>query len=723
MPEIKKVTQGSNPDAPLLPCLPIGCVPAVICAPNEAPICIPDKTCAPNLVPLFRRVSGAYRSPDPAATGSILELRVDVDGRRPQSRVSGDLFRHYHFQWFGHTFQFTHYTASFVAESLAVSTVSNEMVITGPVKYYSDPANVSDTIEVRIPRVTVFAAAAPATVKFYTSGVLKSTFLCSKLSDSFRTVTLEIDCYLNTAFPPSADTGVDPHPAGLSHETMTTALAFSRAGIAMTVTEDEVLNDPDGVDSGTDWDTGELHDLMETRFDLFANTLQWNHWGVVVPRLEGGYYGIMFDWGGGQPGDTYFRQGAAVGRDDILSRVSGTLYNTAAKQDRLFLWTFIHEVGHAFNLPHTWARSVNPDPASESFMNYPWGYTDGESNFWASFRWEFDDVELIWMRHADRNDVIFGGRDWIGNNLSQYVFPEIETHGAPLELEVRTRGLYELGEPMRVELKLKNISTQPLPIQPHLQPEDGLTTFYLQRPGGAFVRYVPPVLRVRAPDLVELAPGQSLYETALLSYGAKGFQFEQPGEYLLRAYVEMPGLGIMVSKAARLRVMAPTQRSTEELAHLLFSREAAKLLYFGRTNRNPRLISELNEAVRRYAKSDPALVRHLHAALGANQQRRFKYVAPKEGKRVVVSRAPDLKLATMHLDAALEPLPGREVVAFDNITFNRLSTLLAEGHVQLGNRAEAEKQLRKSLAYLEKQGATEAVLKDYRERIARLPAP
>jgi hypothetical protein len=416
-----------------------------------------------------------------------------------------------------------------------------------------------------------------------------------------------------------------------------------------------------------------------------------------------------------------------VAQDAILGRVSGTLYNSAAKQNRLFLWTFIHEIGHAFNLPHTWQRTVNPDSASESFMNYPWGYTGGawatrENDFWANFRWEFDNVELIWMRHQDRNDVIFGGRDWIGDNLSRYVFPDIETHGAPLELEVRTRGLYELGEPVRVELKLKNISAQPLPVQPHLQPEDGLTTFYLQRPGGAFVRYVPPVLGVRAPESVELAPGQSIYQTALLSYGAKGFQFEQPGQYLLRAYVEMPGLGMLVSKLVRLRIIAPTQRSTEELAHLLFSREAAKLLYFGRTNRYPRLISELNEATRKYAKSDPALVRHLHAALGTNQERRFKHVISKEGKRVVVSRAPELKLFATHMEAALELLPGREVTAFDNITFNRLSTVLAEGHLQLGNRAEAEKQLRKSLAYLERQGATEAVLKDYRERIERMPA-
>ena len=38
---------------------------------------------------LKRPVSGTYRNPTPAVGGSILELRVDVDGRRPQERLSG----------------------------------------------------------------------------------------------------------------------------------------------------------------------------------------------------------------------------------------------------------------------------------------------------------------------------------------------------------------------------------------------------------------------------------------------------------------------------------------------------------------------------------------------------------------------------------------------------------------------------------------------------------
>ena len=201
---------------------------------------------------------------------------------------------------------------------------------------------------------------------------------------------------------------------------------FLRSGIDLTVTHDDTLNDADSADTGTNWSEAELHDLMEDRFDSFSDRLQWNLYGVIVPRFgdpsyNSGYYGTMFDWGGWQVGDSFLRQGFAIADDATRGRTSGTLYDTAVEEDRLVLQTLIHEAGHAFNLPHTWDRTVNDDSGSESFMNYPWGYTDnggGETNFWSNFRWEFDDVELIWMRHADRNDVIFGGRDWIGDNLS-----------------------------------------------------------------------------------------------------------------------------------------------------------------------------------------------------------------------------------------------------------------------------------------------------------------
>jgi len=708
-------------------CIPnkvVACVPSLMCVPNTY-VCLPNSVCIPKITIPRRNVSGTYKSPTPAGWGSILELRVDADGRRPQNRVSGDVF--FRLSYWGGYYMIL-YLYSFVVESLAAVEAGGVMTLTGPIKYYSDSTKTGYTIEVSIPRVSIFISAADATVKFYNSGVLEGTFICPWTSEYFRTVALEIDRFQGTTFPPTANTNVIPHPADLTNEDLTCAEIYRRAGIDMTVTEDDVLNDADSSDAGSNWDEGELHDLMETHFDHFANTLQWNCYGVVVPRFgdpnyNSGYYGVMFDWGGWQAGDTYLRQGAAIAYDALQGRSSGTLYNTAAKKDRFFLETFAHEIGHAFNLPHTWQRSVNTDSGSESFMNYPWGYTGGaggESAFWSNFRWEFDDVELIWMRHGNRNDVIFGGRDWIGNNLSIYSEPEMERQNATLSLEVRAWDVFDFGQPVRVELKLKNISDKAQKVDARLQPEDSLVTLYITRPNREIVRYIAPVRRDTAPKEVELAAGESLYESVLLSYGAKGPQFREPGEYLVRAYYSNTNTGTIVSPSCRLRVAVPFKRSTEELAHLVFSHGAAKFLYFGGTERYPDVTSNLKEAVQKYAKSDPAVVRHIAAALGIHESRPFKQVATKRGKRVITLRRANLNEAITHLETARQLLPEMNVSALDNITYNRLSIRLADCYLRQEKRAQAEQTLKESLHYLQERQVVKSVITDYKSRISRL---
>jgi hypothetical protein len=714
MPEINKVTGEPVSEIPRAagPCLPS--------AESEIYTCLPLEYLERR--PLYRNVSGAYRSSPPAGRGNILELRVDVDGRRPQFRVSGDFFNVFHF--LGRTL--TIYTSSFVVDSVTVTDPRGEKVITGAIRYYSDPAKVTDTIEVRIPHVRIWGAAADATVKIFTSGVLNKTYVCPWISGYFRTTTLEIDRYQGTSFPPDSATHVDPFPADLPSETMTASKAFRRAGIDMTVTTDDVMNDPDSPDTGSTWNEDELHDLMELRFDSWANTLQWNVWGVVVPQFgdpwyDSGYYGVMFDWGGWMLGDTHLRQGAAVAYDAIHAR-GGALYNTAAKRGRFFLETFIHEIGHNFNLPHTWDRTLAADSGSESFMNYPWGYDAGETAFWSNFRWEFDDEELIWMRHANRNDVIFGGNDWIGDNLSVFVMPQMETPVTPLTLELRSQDSFEWGEPVRVEIKVKNVSTQPQQLMPLLQPEDGSLSIYMARPGGEFVRYKPPLLRYRTAPAARLAPGESLYATALLSFGATGFQFQNPGTHLLRGYLDVPGVGPIISAARTVRIRRPVERSTEELGELLFSYPAAKLLYFGRTERQAGTISRFREAAEKYAATDPVLVRHMRAALGTNALGPFKYVTAKGGKRMVVTRPPQMKLGAAHLQAALEPVTPAGRTVFDNITYNRLSRKLMDAYLLMDNPAEAAKVRSRALRYLLSQKVPEAAVRDYQAAEAAKPS-
>lgn len=743
MSDIKKVSEDDMPDA----CIPVACAPASIplcapttilsCLPSTLTTCLPNKicapatVCAPSISAKLRQVSGTYKS-TPPKFGTFLELRVDVDGRRPQSRISGDFFMRSFY--FGKTLKsksITTYQYSFVVPNLTVTPAAGEMVLTGVISYYNEPLKVTDTIEVRIPRVSIFAPAADATVRIYTSGTLTVTYTCPKTSELFRAATLEIDRFQAAAFPPSISTHAMPHPAGLANETLTTAEIFRRAGVDMTVVEDDVLNDADSADTGDNWSVAELHDLMETRFDRFANSLQWNVYGVVVPKFgdpnyDSGYYGTMFDWGPWQPGDTFLRQGLAVALTAIRSRTGSpaTLYDTDAEKDSLFLETFIHEVGHAFNLPHSWSRSINPSSASNSFMNYAWGYTGGaggENAFWSNFRWEFDDVELIWMRHADRNKIIFGGENWIGNNLSACPELQAETPDAALSLEIRGSGIYALGQPVRVEFKLKNQAALPIQVNGMLEPEDGAITIYIQRPDGCIVRYIPPVKRLKAPGRrVELKPGEAKYESVLLSYGAKGLQFQEPGEYILRACYQPERGALVISTPYRLRVSPPFDRSSEELAHLLFSPDAAKFIYYNGTSRQTETVSTLTEAAKKHAKTSPLLARQIEAALGMHHSRGMKRVIEKEGRRVVTHRAPNMKEAVAHLEEARALLPAEKAAAVDNITFNRLSQALADSHLAQDHPKKAEQVLRDSMKYLEERDVVKPVIEEYKARIKKL---
>jgi hypothetical protein len=665
------------------------------------------------VIPWLRRpVSGTYRNTTPATAGAILELRVDVDGRRPQDRLSGDLYTQFSFCGIAVTF----YNGSFVVDTVTETGDANSIELSGAVRHYRNPTRTGDSIKVHIPRVSWFASPAAACVEWYTNGALIRSYLCPKISEYFRVANLEIDRFQGTGFPPSIDPDVDPHPTGLP-DTVSIRDVFLRSGIDLTVTHDDTLNDADSADTGSNWSEVELHDLMEDRFDSFSDRLQWNLYGVVVPRFgdpnyNSTYYGTMFDWGGWQAGDSFLRQGFAVAEDAIRGRTSGTLYDTVAKEDRLMLQTLIHEAGHAFNLPHTWARTVDDDTGSESFMNYPWDYTDnggGETNFWSNFRWEFDDVELIWMRHADRNDVIFGGRDWIGDNLSVDLNPAYTMGSTPADIEISSPEVFDIGVPVNLELKLENTSDRAIWVVDRLQPEDGLLRVAIERPDGQIVTFQPPVRRQLAPpEPIELPPGGAIHAGIGLAFGAKGPQFAEPGSYLIRVFWPCYPLGFIATDTHRIRIAHPSTRQSEELAHLLTSIEAAQFLYYGGGRRRPEVRENLVEAIERYADSDPMAVRHIAAALGRDAARVYKHPVLKQGRRVIAATPADPERAMNLLSAAVTPLPEdryRETSAFSPMVEAGLVGQLADQTIEAGRKKLATDTLEAAAARLRDQGA------------------
>lgn len=129
----------------------------------------------------FRATSGRYRSP---LTGSQLELRVDVDGRQPLMKLSGD-----YVTVSGGTVT---YSGSWTVDAVTTSTVNGSMVVVGTAR--TTWPTTFTVARVVVPRRTVLQPAAAATITWSTpTGAPGATYVCEHESGALRTVELEQD--------------------------------------------------------------------------------------------------------------------------------------------------------------------------------------------------------------------------------------------------------------------------------------------------------------------------------------------------------------------------------------------------------------------------------------------------------------------------------------------------------------------------------------------------
>src|SRR5262249_6978687 len=137
------------------------------------------------------------------------------------------------------------------------------------------------------------------------------------------------------------------------------------------------------------------------------------------------------------------------------------------------LHTWIHELGHAFNLVHSWDKAdvgaqLGPRGGlgDLSWMNYSDKYQfddsiQGSAAFWDRFRFRFTTNELIHLRHAFYNNIVPGGADFfaLGASAKQHdesalvAMTEPLTSASGLTLDLSARP-FLFGEPVTVELKL-----------------------------------------------------------------------------------------------------------------------------------------------------------------------------------------------------------------------------------------------------------------------------
>jgi len=674
-----------------------------VAQPADQPVTLPPVTPAvfPHPVPIPRRlVSGRYRG----TNGSFqLELRVDVDGTRNLSKVSGD-----YYSIAGAT---TAYFGSWIVQSPVVNVTATSVVVDG---IATCSWNTSFThARVTIPRNVFFQPPAAATITWFNAaGTQGATYVCGWESRALRTVAWEQDSVVGAVPFVSYNTGSLPQPAGSPARTLSVITAYAEAGVEVFAagSANVISNALAGPDAA--WDESELHAAMQANFSLWADVPQWKVYTLIATRFtRTDTRGIMYDYS-----DSHQRQGMAVFYDAIQG--------TDPASQRAQLRTYVHELGHCFNLLHSWDKNLANPPqllgpngglGDLSWMNYTWKYQPpppapgGEAAYWASFPFQFTTNELVHIRHGMRPDVIMGasGFGTGAGEIDPMVFADRAVDHSGLALELRAAPAYALGEPVVVEIKLASTGRGRLRTHGRLHPRDGLVQIAVQEPSSRVRAYRP--LMPRCADVAEpvvLSDEQpAIYDSAYIGYGQGGFTFEQVGTYRLRAlYVADDGSPV-ISPTTTVRIRSPLTPADDEVAELLLSDGQGELLYLLGSDA-PSLNGAnqaMDELLDRHAKHPLAVFGQL--VKGFNDERTFKTI---DADKTLTLRPARTGEAVRQLRSVVASSAGDEGV--DNITLNMVIRRLARAEVKAGDVEKATATLDQMPATFRKKGVKPQVL-------------
>ena len=652
-------------------------------------------------------MSGTYRATN---ADQSIEARVDVDGVGTLSTISGDLFT-----VAGGT---TAYANSFRSTGVEVQWTENYVVVVAKGLTWASAA--PDLTQLRI-LLHLTAAGQPArpagwlTLEDATS--YRSVWYdLPKTSAYFRTVDYEVDTVVGEAELVRYDTAGAATPPGYANRVITVPSAFAEAGLELRIAGTRNVLDTTGTGTDLLWSSAELHAAMVANFSGHRDVPQWKLWALVAGKYADGEgtAGIMFDTTGLQ------RQGMAV--------FEQTLREYGLAGHAWDMHTYVHEIGHAFNLLHSSQKNLANPPAplgprngfgDLSWMNYPHLYQGSTGNgvdaYWGDFPFQFSQNEIRHLRHGFYRHVVMGGSNFIADAAMD--LPAAEAFALPLTdesglaLELQGQDAFEYGEPVVAQIKLSRTgSRKDVVVAPDLQPSAGHVIVAITDPYGRS-RMFRPLTRVCAGHggaadtvaLTEAAP--ALYTSAYLGYGAEGLYFSEPGLYKVTAAYQAPDGSRTVSASRTVRVRQPLARDEQHIGELMTGDDQGRLLTFLGSDA-PQLQAgndALQEVIERYG--DHPLAAHARLARGANAGRHFQHI--RDGRLVV--REPDIKESVQQLSAAINASTGDE--GLDNITLGRAMRRLARVHAKDGNLLEADAVLDKMVATFRGKGLPAAVQK------------
>ena len=676
-------------------------------------------------------LSGRYQGlkTAPIAGYAELDLRIDIDQRYANSpvmnRVSGDFYQIFRIAFPGFNVTWRTYLESWIVDSPAVTLSENQAEITGSVRFWKG-THPTTQIRILIPWSDPNGVG-PAQVTFTAASGSSSTYLCDRKSDCFRDLNLEIDvCKSVNIEPllPSYDTHSHPiRPPDLPQRTLTIEESYCETGIGVAINPDHTVID-DGNSNFISWSPAELHDAMEQHFSKYRGGWpKWEMWGLMAGTFDNpNVGGIMFDAGAiyGGAGEAPERQGFALFRNHswFNNLVPGAPATQAqAWAMRHFLYTWVHEAGHAFNFLHSWNKNR---PDALSWMNYDWKYDqrNGPNSFWSNFRFRFDDEELTHIRHGDRASVIMGGDPWSsGSHLEDPPGIHSQVDGqAPIELLLRSKEYFEFMEPVSIELRLRNLLPNlPLYLDTRLNPEFGSVIIHIRRPYGRMLMYAPICCKLATPRITVLMPliegveGEDRYsETISISYGVYGFYFDEPGEYLVRALYQGSGDVLIPSNVHRIRIGRPLTKEEDRLAQDFFTYPVGMSLYLN-GSRSPFLAKGadvLEDVADQYKGS------YLGAKAAMTMANSYSQPFFRVRENILYEEFPPDPEKALALTDSVLTLFKKDTAKSNNLSYHQLVRSRTENLVALGKDAQAKREVATLRSNLTKRGVNLPVLQE-----------
>ncbi len=674
----------------------------------------------------YRYISSSRVNPQPGpGRGPVfpinlftIKVRVDVDRFFPQQRISIEVFR-----------RFPRSTAHAIAEVTSDTCVGfNNRRIKANIIYRDGDAALipGDRVVFRARRTRGFNYS-KYTLALSGAGARRRTYRLAFESRYFDPVEFEVDRVSNTTandVVTTYDTSSHPNrPAGLPSETISLETVYERSGFDVTMSPNTSVIPISKAGANGTWSDSEMHNAMVTYWSRFRNRPQWAMWVLYAARHDQGpsLGGIMFD----DIGQNH-RQGTAIFTDSFIQNAPAGDPNPAAWRRRMTFWTAAHEMGHAFNLAHSWQKALgNPwiplanENEARSFMNYPFRVSGGQGSFFSDFDFRFSDSELTFMRHAPRRFVQMGNSDWFADH--GFEAPDALTGSSAWNLTIRPNrdaNNYRFLEPVNLELKLTNTSGESVEVEEDLLADGRHITILVQRAGGEARRWRAMVTHCHKNRSDTLKHGESIYGAHLISASTDGWTIDEPGFYKLQAAVDT-GADIVVSNVLRLYVAPPASDEENKLAPDYFSEDVGRAIAFEGAPTLSSAHDVLTNVTERCADNPAA--RHAAVALSGPMLRDYKLLEAGDDRAslAISCQAAQIENGAKAQMAALVEAPDSAAETLGHIAYFTKLDHLAEVMEEGGDGKGATQVLKSSIATMKKRGILPSVIQSAERKLAK----